>query len=50
MSGIVKVVIGMVLGYGIWKLKNSDVSLEDRLVTLLKSRRFEKIRRALQQG
>jgi hypothetical protein len=50
MSGIVKVVIGMALGYGIWALKNSDVSLEDRLVVILKSRRFEKIRRALQQG
>lgn len=48
MSTIGKVIVGMALGYGIWALKNSDVSLEDRLVELLKSRRFEKIRRALQ--
>ncbi len=48
MSGIGKVVVGMVLGYGIWALKNSETSLEDRLVALLKSKRFEKIRRALQ--
>jgi len=41
-------VVGMALGYGIWSLKNSETSLEDRLVTLLKSKRFEKIRRALQ--
>ncbi len=48
MSTIAKVVVGMALGYGIWALKNSETSLEDRLVEILKSKRFEKIRRALQ--
>jgi hypothetical protein len=38
----------MVLGYGIWTMKNSEISMEDRVVNLLKSKRFEKIRRALQ--
>lgn len=48
MSTIVKVVVGMVLGYGIWTLKNSEITMEDRVVNLLKSNRFKKIRQALQ--
>ncbi len=50
MSTIVKVVVGMVLGYGLWALKDSEITMEDRVVNLLKSKRFEKIRQALQQG
>jgi hypothetical protein len=48
MSTIVKVVVGMALGYGIWTLKNSEITMEDRVVNLLKSNRFKKIRQALQ--
>jgi hypothetical protein len=39
-----------VLGYGFWALKDSESSMEDWVVNLLKSNRFKKIRQALQQG